>query len=256
MKQDLTRRAWLTGAGASALAAAVGSTARASGNAATETGSRQRTPRWALLVDSIKCAQKDGCRACIDACHAAHAVTAPRDPRHEVKWIWKASFESLFPEQIHPHVPKEQRSLPVLALCNHCSSPPCTRVCPTRATWQRKDGVVAMDPHRCIGCRFCMAACPYESRSFNWETPSSPARGTSYPQRSAGVVEKCTFCSERIDVGLSPLCVEACQRSGAAALTFGDLSDENAEVHQLLRTRRVLRRKPELGTLPNVYYLV
>jgi Fe-S-cluster-containing dehydrogenase component len=113
-----------------------------------------------------------------------------------------------------------------------------------------------MDPHRCIGCRYCMAACPYGSRSFNWENPSEAEHAGGYPQRSAGVVEKCTLCVERIDIGLAPWCVEACTRAGKAALTFGDLADPTSEVSRLLAARRALRRRPELGTLPNVYYLV
>jgi Fe-S-cluster-containing dehydrogenase component len=236
----------------------VGAIARASDEPTSvpERSLQPDAPRWGLLVDQAKCKRASGCRACVDACHDAHAVRAPRDPRHEVKWIWSAPFASVFPEQVHPLVPKEQRDLPVLVLCNHCSSPPCTRVCPTRATWKRRDGAVAMDPHRCIGCRYCMAACPYGARSFNWENPPKAEHDRGYPQRSAGVVEKCTLCVERIDIGLAPLCVETCRSAGQAALTFGDLADPTSEVSRLLASRRALRRRPELGTLPNVYYLL
>lgn len=208
-----------------------------------------------MVVDTALCARREGCRACIDACHGAHSVGASRDPRHEVKWLWKEPFAETFPEQIHPLVPEAKQRLPILVTCNHCSSPPCTRVCPTGATFRRADGVVAMDPHRCIGCRYCMAACPYGARSFNWETPAVATTG-SYPQRRAGVVEKCTFCTERLAVGRSPACVDACRQQGAGALTFGDLADETSAVCRLVAERQVLRRRPELGTQPNVYYLV
>jgi molybdopterin-containing oxidoreductase family iron-sulfur binding subunit len=100
-----------------------------------------------------------------------------------------------------------------------------------------------------------MAACPYGARSFNWENPPKEQQKSSYPQRSAGVVEKCTLCAERLDQGQLPLCVEACARKGAAALAFGDLGDPNSLVSQQLATRNAVRRKPELGTQPNVYYL-
>jgi molybdopterin-containing oxidoreductase family iron-sulfur binding subunit len=101
-----------------------------------------------------------------------------------------------------------------------------------------------------------MAACPYGSRSFNWEDPPKSQQRGAYPQRSAGVVEKCTFCAERIDQGQLPMCVAACSRAGAGALCFGDVNDPNSEACRLLTTRQVLRRKPELGTQPNVYYLI
>ncbi len=254
MKQDLTRRALLGGAGATVLGIAVGAAAKASGSASGVADPGHPNVSWALLIDAERCASRDGCRVCIDACHEGHSVPSLSDPRHQVKWLWKAAFADVFPEQIHPAVPVQQRSLPVLVTCNHCGSPPCTRVCPTRATWKRPDGVVAMDPHRCIGCRYCMAACPYGARSFNWENPPLRAHRGAYPRRSAGVVEKCTLCVERLDEGLAPLCVDACQRYGSKALVFGNLDDPASAASRILASRRALRRRPELGTLPNVYY--
>lgn len=254
MQRDLTRRALLYGTGATVIGAAVCAAAQDSKNDAEKP--THEVPRWALVIDLEQCARQAACRACIDDCHAAHSVPKLSDPRHEVKWIWKAPFSRVFPEQTNTRTPTEQLQLPVLVTCNHCSSPPCTRVCPTRATWQRTDGVVAMDPHRCIGCRYCMAACPYGARSFNWENPPKTQQHGTYPQRSAGVVEKCTLCSERLDRGQAPACVEACSRTGAQSLWFGDLNDQNSTVSRLLASRRALRRKPELGTQPNVYYLI
>ena len=96
--------------------------------------------------------------------------------------------------------PRRSTAKPVLVLCNHCDNPPCARVCPTEATWKRDDGIVMMDWHRCIGCRYCIAACPYGSRSFNWQRPAAASRQADpdYPTRTKGVVEKCTFCDERL----------------------------------------------------------
>ncbi|HOU92391.1 MAG TPA: 4Fe-4S dicluster domain-containing protein [Polyangiaceae bacterium] len=253
MNRALTRRGLLAGGGVAALASVAAAAAPGVGGALLAPAPSRR---WALVVDLARCARDRGCSACEQACHTTHAVASPADPRHELKWIWKEPYAAVFPEQLHARVPPARRQLPVVVTCNHCSAPPCTRVCPTGATWQRDDGVVAMDPHRCIGCRYCMAACPYDARSFNWERPAPSARGGTFPPRSLGVVEKCTLCAERLDVGLAPACVEACQRDGAGALMFGDLADDGAAVSRLLAARPALRRRPELGTQPNVYYLV
>ena len=254
MKRALSRRDLLAGTGAALGAALVGGTVarKALGAAPGKAGGN---PQWGIAIDLARCASQDGCRACIDTCHMAHRVPALADARHEVKWVWKEPFARVFPEQVHGWETEARQQMPVLVLCNHCKKAPCTRVCPTGATWRRSDGVVAMDEHRCIGCRYCMAACPYGSRSFNWEQPH-PNPGTgNYPTRTAGVVEKCNLCVERIDVGQRPLCVETCQKRGTAALTFGDLEDANSPLRQQLATRQVLRRRPALGTEPHVFYL-
>jgi molybdopterin-containing oxidoreductase family iron-sulfur binding subunit len=128
-------------------------------------------------------------------------------------------------------------------------------VCPTQATWKRDDGVVMMDWHRCIGCRYSIAACPYGSRSFNWQDPRPKIKDITpeFPTRQRGVVEKCNFCEERLARGLAPACVEACRHRG---LVFGDLEDDDSEVRRILSVRHSIRRKPGLGTQPEVYYLV
>jgi molybdopterin-containing oxidoreductase family iron-sulfur binding subunit len=127
------------------------------------------------------------------------------------------------------------------------------RVCPTQATWARDDGVVTIDAHRCIGCRYCVAACPYGSRSFNWIDPAPYVRPplAIYPTRTRGVVEKCNLCEERLADGGLPACVEACPER---AMVFGDARDPASEVRRVIRERRTLRRKPELGTRPQLYY--
>ncbi len=211
--------------------------------------------RWAMAVDLRKCQKEQGCTDCISACNRAHNVPDIDEPRHEVKWIWKESFEGAFPETEAEYVDEELTGGPVLAFCNHCDNPPCVRVCPTQATWKRPDGIVAMDWHRCIGCRYCMAACPYGSRSFNWVDPRPFVEDPNpdYPTRTKGVVEKCTFCEERLAEGKPPACVEACK---VQALIFGDLRAPDSEIREVLRSRFALRRHAGLGTRPSVYYLV
>ena len=211
--------------------------------------------RWGLVIDLKKCLKEEGCRDCIDACHLAHNVPDFGNPKDEVKWIWKDSFEHAFDDQDYEFIEEELKHAPTLLLCNHCDNPPCVRVCPTKATWKREDGIVMMDWHRCIGCRYCMAACPYGSRSFNWRDPRPFIKDIQedYPTRMRGVVEKCTFCEERLAKGELPLCVEKCKPK---ALTFGDLDDPGSEVRRLLDSNFSIRRKSGLGTRPDVYYLV
>jgi molybdopterin-containing oxidoreductase family iron-sulfur binding subunit len=126
-----------------------------------------------------------------------------------------------------------------------------------QATWKREDGIVMMDFHRCIGCRCCMAACPYGSRSFNWSDPRPHIPGGTtnpdFPTRTKGVVEKCNFCVERLAKGLQPACVEVCSHG---VLTFGDLDDPNSEVRRILGEQYSIQRRPELGTRPRVYYIM
>lgn len=212
--------------------------------------------RLALVIDMRKCKSKEGCRDCIDACHSEHNVPQFDNPKDEIKWIWKEDYYHAFPGQEHPFLNSAVEENKFLVLCNHCDNPPCVRVCPTKATWKRKeDGVVAIDWHRCVGCRFCVVACPYGSRSFNWRDPRPhiPKIRLEYPTRMRGVAEKCTFCVERLAKNLPPACVEACKEK---AMIFGDLEDPESEVRAVLKENFAIRRKAELGTLPQVYYIV
>jgi Fe-S-cluster-containing dehydrogenase component len=222
---------------------------------ASEVAPAAPSVRWAMVIDPVRCLKDKGCTACVDACRKAHNVPVIPERRHEIKWIWKEPFAESFVDQDAEYVDQALTEEPVVVLCNHCDNPPCVRVCPTQATWRRPDGIVMMDWHRCIGCRYCMAGCPYGSRSFNWEDPRPFIKDPNpdFPTRTKGVVEKCTFCAERIDVGQPPACVAACKEK---AMTFGNLADPNSEVRAVLRTRYALRRKPGLGTRPAVYYLV
>jgi Fe-S-cluster-containing dehydrogenase component len=142
-----------------------------------------------------------------------------------------AILSRAFPESALPD--RHENQFP--ALCNHCDNPSCVKACPTKATFvNEKNGIVAMDFHRCIGCRFCMAACPYGARSFNWQDPRPfiKAYNPDFPTRMRGVVEKCNFCGERLALGLEPACVEACK--GTGAMVFGDLNDPHSEIRKVL----------------------
>ncbi len=211
--------------------------------------------RWAMVVDLRRWTDRDS-DECIAACNRAHNVPRFPSPKDEIKWMWMHPFEESFPEQENDYLAERFHGRLVPLLCNHCDNPPCTRVCPTQATWKREsDGIVMMDWHRCIGCRYCMAACPYGSRSFNWRDPRPFVEEVNprFPTRMRGVVEKCTFCEERLAEGKPPACVEA---STSGALTFGDLEDPDSEVRRLLAENFTIRRKPGLGTQPEVYYIV
>ncbi len=155
--------------------------------------------------------------------------------------------------------PDGQPALSFLPIaCQHCENAPCVRACPTGATYKRPDGITAQDYSKCIGCRTCMSACPYNARVFNWRDPlvteveGDHVGNAAVPVRVRNIVEKCTFCQERIDAGQIPACVEACP---TVARTFGDLNDPNSEVARLIRERGGKVLKEEFGTSPNVIYL-
>jgi molybdopterin-containing oxidoreductase family iron-sulfur binding subunit len=142
--------------------------------------------------------------------------------------------------------------------CFQCADPPCVKVCPVGATWQEPDGITVVDYDWCIGCRYCMAACPYWARRFNWSEPEVPIEELNPNQhylgnraRKAGVVEKCTFCIHRSRQGRLPACVEACP---TGARVFGNLLDPNSEIRWVLANKRVFRLKEELNTEPRFWY--
>ncbi len=275
---DESRRSFLKIAGASVVGAGccvpvLSALARSpgGGHGGREPGEEHR---WALVVETAKCQAKNGCRACTEVCHGEHNVpTIPNqgaNQRHQVEWIWPVPYHNAFPEQQHHEFDKEPgENDPVVVLCNHCKNPPCVRVCPTQATFKRqRDGIVLMDMHRCIGCRYCMAACPYGARSFNFLDPSAYINDGKphdrFPQRTKGVVEKCNFCAELLAKQLSgpkpqtpePYCVKACREAGHDALHFGDLYDDSSSVRKLLESQHTIRRKPNLGTMPSVFYIL
>ena len=207
-------------------------------------------PRWGMVIDLDKCS---GCQACVVACHAENniAIIGPEEAAkgRTIHWI------ELIPyiEGEYPHI--KARLLP--RPCMHCDHPPCTKVCPVNATYINEEGLVAQINHRCIGCRYCTTACPYTVKYFNWYEPQWPKEmkgslNRDVSLRTKGVVEKCNFCEERLAVGLLPACVEACRER----MAFGDLTDPGSEVRKLLEANFTIRRKPHLGTQPQVYYIV
>ena len=142
--------------------------------------------------------------------------------------------------------------------CMQCENPPCVKACPVKATWKEADGIVVIDYNWCIGCRFCVVACPYEARHFNWTAPLVPPDRINPNQgylsnrpRMKGVVEKCTFCLHRTRKGRMPACLEACP---TGARKFGNLNDPNSEIRKIIETKRVFVLKEELATLPRFYY--
>ena len=199
--------------------------------------------QYAIVTDLNRCV---GCLACMVACKAVNNVP--------VGSYWNKVL------RIGPSLKEggttwhdvEMYYLPVQ--CQHCDDPECVRVCPTKATFKREDGIVVMDPHRCIGCRYCMAGCPFGARSFNFRDPQPYVKDVNpeFPMRTRGVVEKCTFCTERLAQGKLPACVEASE----GAMIFGDLNDPDSPVRQALSKNFTIRRKPTLGTQPGVYYII
>ena len=138
--------------------------------------------------------------------------------------------------------------------CQHCQNAPCVKVCPVNATYKRDDGIVEIDYDKCMGCRYCMAACPYNARVFNWDEPTThPAEGTGHvEQRPTGVVEKCTFCSHRVEADLDPACVVGCP---ADARIFGDFDDETSTVSKYVDKYSTGQLLDDLETDPNTYYI-
>ncbi|EDN71423.1 truncated electron transport protein DsrO [Beggiatoa sp. PS] len=140
-------------------------------------------------------------------------------------------------------------SLPLL--CQHCEHPPCVDVCPTGASFKRVDGIVLVDKHICIGCRYCMMACPYKARSFIHETLENQK---PYSPRGKGTVESCTFCVHRVDNDQKPACVEACSQADHKAMVFGDMNDPNSEIHQKLKEINSTTLRPDMQLNPGVRY--
>lgn len=221
--------------------------------------------RWGMVIDLDKCT---GCGACIIACKEENNV--PYVSADEARQGRALSWMTIISEVIgdYPHI----RAKYIPRLCMHCDNPPCTKVCPVRATYLSDEGIVAQIYPRCIGCRYCMAACPYTVKVFNWYEPewSEGMENIHNPDvslRPKGVVEKCTFCHHRlqrarekvrmegrdlVDGEYATACAEVCPTK---AIVFGDLQDSNSQVSHLSRSTRAFRLLEELGTEPKVYYL-
>ena len=175
--------------------------------------------RWGLLIDANKCA--DGCSECTKACNDENGLTGFGRPETDAQWIRKVTLK----DKRTQHV----TNLPLM--CQHCANPPCVDVCPTGASFKRADGIVLVDKHICIGCRYCMMACPYKARSFVHETLTDQVPDVP---RGKGTVESCTLCVHRVDRGDIPACVEACAASENGAMLFGNLNDPNSDISKRL----------------------
>ena len=191
--------------------------------------------RWGLLIDTSKCAQ--GCDACVTACHEENGVHSHDRPATDAQWIRKVTVRDKQTGYV--------QSLPLM--CQHCEHPPCVDVCPTGASFKRADGIVLVDKHICIGCRYCMMACPYKARSFIHEDVTDQKPDVP---RGKGTVESCTLCVHRVDKGQTPACVEACNKDGGQGMWFGDLKDANSDIAKRLANEpsRQLREELELNT--------
>ena len=202
-----------------------------------------------------------GCRRCVYAC--VHENNQSRSP--QVHWIRVLGLEKEHGIDLahadpyyQPETVPEEGHFYMPVACQQCRRPPCTRVCPVKATWSEPDGIVVIDYDWCIGCRCCMAACPYGARRFNWSQPELPGEElnprTHYlgnRPRMQGVVEKCTFCIHRTRQGRYPACVEICP---VGARKFGNLLDPDSEIRYIIENKRVLVLKQELNTQPKFYY--
>ncbi len=205
-----------------------------------------------------------GCRKCAHACLAENNQSREDANDIEMSYIrvlemnkgainLETSNAYYDPEKVPQ---KDKYYMPVQ--CHQCAQSPCTKVCPVQATWQEKDGLVVVDYNWCIGCRYCMAACPYDARRFNFKKPTIKPEAINREQsylsnriRPKGVVEKCTFCLQRTRAGKYPACLEVCP---TGARVFGNLLDPNSEINYILNNKRVYILKEDVGTQPRFYY--
>jgi len=195
--------------------------------------------RWGLLIDVNKCA-KD-CSACVSACSKENGWQDTGHPDTDAQWIRKIDLKD-----------KETgREFSMPMMCQHCEDAPCVDVCPTTASFKREDGIVLVDKHRCIGCRYCMMACPFKARSFVHEPVTDQK---AHAPRGKGTVESCTLCVHRVDTGGSPACVEACNVTGHGAMIFGDLKDPESEISKALANYPSIALRDDLNLKQGVRY--
>jgi len=221
--------------------------------------------KWTMVIDLNKCT---GCGACVSACKMENnvAIVAPKEANNGRVMFWMdmlQSHEGKYPDVKTTRYPKP---------CFHCDKPPCVKVCPVHATYINREGLVGQVYHRCIGCRYCMAACPYTSKVFNWYEPKwdenfAKCLNPDVSLRMKGVVEKCSFCAHRLirvrenadaegreirDGEFATACQESCP---ADAIYFGDVENKNSKVAKLAKSSRAQKLMESLGTKPKVIYL-
>ena len=200
-----------------------------------------------------------GCRRCAEACQKENNHDRKSNNSYiRVLEMEQGSMDMEKGNATYDHAVPAPGKYYMPVQCQQCDDAPCVTVCPVQATWQEPDGVVVVDYNWCIGCRYCMAACPYHARRFNWEKPEIPAEELNTEQgylsnrvRPQGVVEKCTFCLHRTREGLMPACLEACP---TGARVFGNMLDPDSEIRWVLENKRVFVLKEELGTRPRFFY--
>ncbi|WJW74351.1 4Fe-4S dicluster domain-containing protein [Thiohalobacter sp. IOR34] len=246
---NTSRRRFLgTAAGAAGVAVAPGVflTTVAQARPAEQPASSEN--RWGMLIDTNKCAS--GCDACVSGCQKENGWGGPNSNEKHSSELQKAQW--IRKVDIRDKQTGFSRSLPMM--CQHCEFPPCVDVCPTGASMKRADGIVLVDRHICIGCRYCMMACPYKARSFIHEElhdqlPTAP--------RGKGTVESCTLCVHRVDRdggNAVPACAEACAAAGHDAFVFGDLNDPNSRISQELAKHGGTQIRADLGLNVGIRY--
>jgi molybdopterin-containing oxidoreductase family iron-sulfur binding subunit len=240
---SVNRRQFIGGAIAAtgAVTVAPGVFLHAVASSETPSAGASADKRWGMVVDTNKCA--DGCSACVDACNTEHNLTGYDRPATDAQWIRTVKLK----DKQTGHISR------MVMMCQHCEFPPCVDVCPTNASFKRVDGIVLVDRHRCIGCRYCMMACPYKARSFVHEALKDQA--VSAP-RGKGCVESCTLCVHRIDDGqTTTACQDACQKEGHDAIVFGDLNDPKSKISQVLKNNPSTQIRADLELNTGVRYL-
>ena len=239
-QEETSRRAFLQGS-AAALTIAPGmmllayGTKTAQARPADQPASSQS--RWGVLIDAAKFSDEDVDR-CVRACQKENGWTDNGRPKTDAQWIRRVNLLN--------RETRESFSLPMM--CQHCAEPPCVDVCPTGASMKRADGIVLVDKHICIGCRYCMMACPYKARSFVHEHLEDQKQ---YAPRGIGTVESCTLCVHRVDEGRQPACVEA---APAGAMVFGDLNEPSSKLAQLVKTVATQQVRADLNLDPAIRY--
>jgi molybdopterin-containing oxidoreductase family iron-sulfur binding subunit len=195
--------------------------------------------RWGMLIDTNLC--KPGCDDCVRACRAENGLPPQPGPT-DSQWIRKIEIKEI----------RTGRAASVPVMCQHCANPPCVDVCPTGASFKRADGIVLVDRHVCIGCRYCMMACPFKARSFVHQPLTNQLPNVP---RGKGCVEGCTLCVHRLDAGNQmTACAQACAQAGHNAIIFGDLNDPRSEIASRVRALASNQLRQDLGLDTGVRY--
>mgnify|MGYP003860290031 CR=1 FL=1 len=200
-------------------------------------GEKSKT-RWGMVVDLNKCT---GCKVCEKVCREENNVPFYGNKRYDAYWIRVANIRQQLPGAPERYIP---------LLCQHCADAPCVHVCVTKASFVRKDGIVLVDEHRCIGCRYCVVACPYRARSIIFRN-SNTWTNKELQRMMIGVATKCTFCVHRVDKGVEPACVEKCPHN---ALIFGNINDPNSKIAKIIAEGKTQVLRPEKLVRPGVFY--